>query len=71
MRLQIPSRDVKVLHVHSILHAVVAVEATELSSLPWNKLRRGLPTLHSTQPRCLWRVEQECPCFSRLAIAQL
>lgn len=55
VRLQIPSRDVEVLHICSVRYAVATFEAIELSSLTWVKLCRGFSQLHSALPCCLRR----------------
>lgn len=43
-------RDIEILYSHSILYAIVALGATELSSLAWLKLCGGFPQLHPALP---------------------
>lgn len=43
-------RDIEILCSHSILYAIVALGATELSSLAWVKLCGGFPQLHLALP---------------------
>lgn len=72
LRLHIPSRHVEVLHIHSILHVIVAFQAIELSSLTWKNICRTFPQLCLALPCCLWREQAaRINLFSRLAMALL